>query len=685
MRLAHGALTRDGGVGGHHIGAHGEIDFLAPVADNAVAAVGAHLDVVGRAGVQARERVLVGGGVVGVSIQINQGDIPGSRAVVGPGDRRAAVGDIGHDDVLGHRADGRHKDVVHIPDSVRRRGVVSEGDGRAGGGAGEGHNLPDISVGSPIVVAVGADGREGRGIGNVGEVTHLEGAVTAEDVVLRTQPEHHLQTVSFLCELWQGDQVGGTLEEGQRIFTASGVVVGRCGDMVTHHIAGNRTPAVVRILRLKVVSVRHCLRVARCGREGFNIAPAAQAVGAAVILCHQLVGTVGMQTRQRVGRSDARHLRPFAAGLAVAQVAGVAGGPGHRRPVGGDIGDRHIVGRDTSQRGNHHGCAVGRGIASRGTNILNLHPVLVVRQQSGNRVRRYLIGRVVPNIRSVHSSVTHVVGQAGSPAYRDAVGCDSHHLQVGRHTARLRGEAHRSAPGAHAVGAAVGHRLHLVGRVGLQAGNRVRRGNRLFADFHPAAAGGAVAQQVVASRGPAYRGTRGTHGNRRQVGRCGTRLRSGEAHGVAPIAVHTVAAVGTHRHSVCRLGRETVHREGIVRDLHGMGLVAVHHHIPDHRTAVLRPAQFSRMVGHVADSKARRGRTEGCLRGETHRGTRAAVDVVVTGGLDAHIVSGSGIKTAQCPVSGDGPFDVESGEAGIGAVLDVPLIVGANRSPADFG
>ena len=409
VQLAYGVLTRDGGVGWHHIGARREIDLRTPVADHAVAAVRAHLDIVGRAAVQTGDRVGVGGRVVGVGIQVNQRDIPRGRSVVGPSDRRTVVGDIGHRDVLGHGAQGRHKDVVHIPDPVRRRGVVAEGDGRAGRCAGEGHNLPDIRVGDPIVVAVGGHGREGRGSRQIGEVAHLEGAVAGSEVVLRTQPEHHLQTTGLLHELRQGDQAGGARGEHQRILAAGGVVVTRGGDVGARHTSGKRTPAVERFPVFEVVGVRHGLRLARGSGKGHHHTPVAHTVGVAVMLCLQLVGEVGVQTRDRVGGGDFRHIRPRATSLAVAQVIGATGSPAHRDRIVRDIGNRHVIRRGAGRR---VGIQVGTvGACSSLTDVLHANSVGAAGLQIGDGVRRrYVVNDGCESGTSLFSE-PYVVGQ----------------------------------------------------------------------------------------------------------------------------------------------------------------------------------------------------------------------------------------------------------------------------------
>ena len=299
------------------------------------------------------------------------------------------------------------------------------------------------------------------------------------------------------------------------------------------------------------------------GGEGHDIAPRAQSVGAAVFLRLQLVETVGMQTCQRVGGGRARHVRPRTAVLAVAQIVGAAGGPGHVGGVVRDVGNGHVVRSGAGQRSDHQCGAEGGGVASRGADVLHLHAVRVAGQQSVDGVRGHFVGHLVPEVRLAgRSSVAHVVGESGGPGDGDGVGGDGEEFQVGGHAARLGGEAHDIAPGAEAVGAAVALRLHLIRCAGLQSGEAEGGGDALGGGIHPFAAGGAVAQAVGVAGSPGERGAHGTRGDQGQVVGCGASF-GGEGHRGAQRAGDVKVAAGIDGHGVFGLGGEAEQGVGV--------------------------------------------------------------------------------------------------------------------------
>ena len=97
----------------------------------------------------------------------------------------------------------------------------------------------------------------------------------------------------------------------------------------------------------------------------------------------------------------------------------------------------------------------------------------------------------------------------------------------------------------------------------------------------------------------------------REVRGSWTSLHSGEELFCAPIT-HGIAAVGTHLHGVAHIGRKSGERVGVLGDINGASLIAVHADLPFGGGAVLGPAQLRAVLSDVGNREVRGSRTGRC-------------------------------------------------------------------------
>ena len=76
----------------------------------------------------------------------------------------------------------------------------------------------------------------------------------------------------------------------------------------------------------------------------------------------------------------------------------------------------------------------------------------------------------------------------------------------------------------------------------------------------------------------------------------------------APIT-HGVAAVGTHLHGIARVGCKSGERVGVLGDINGASLIAVHADLPSGGGAALGPAQLRAVFGDVGNREVCGSRT----------------------------------------------------------------------------
>ena len=131
----------------------------------------------------------------------------------------------------GAGAEGFNDDVVDIPVVVGGVGLVEEGDVGAGRCGSEGDLF--LLVGGEVAIGVGDDGGEGGGVGEVGDVAHLEGAAAVVGEVLGACPEADLEAGDVVLIVGEGDHIA----EGATEVEVHGATVGigGIGGVGTHH------------------------------------------------------------------------------------------------------------------------------------------------------------------------------------------------------------------------------------------------------------------------------------------------------------------------------------------------------------------------------------------------------------------------------------------------------------------
>ena len=144
---------------------------------------------------------------------------------------------------------------------------MTQGNGGGGGSGSKADNL--VLDFSKIAVSVGLQCNKRVGIGDIGHITHREGAAVAVGKALRTSPEGHGQRVGGSIHFGKGNQVGGGAVESERVVAAVGIG----GAAVFGSSAGtNLSPAVGQVTAqvVKVLSVGQCDGLAQCGEGNWR-------------------------------------------------------------------------------------------------------------------------------------------------------------------------------------------------------------------------------------------------------------------------------------------------------------------------------------------------------------------------------------------------------------------------------
>ena len=128
--------------------------------------------------------------------------LPGClTATGGPIQCGGVSGDVGGGKLEWNLATGlRHSHIVHIPRVIGIVGVMTESDMGIGRRSCKVFGFQKISVGSPVIIAVGINHHKGGGIRQVGHIAYVKGSTAAGIIVCRSGPEGELQIADGLVK-----------------------------------------------------------------------------------------------------------------------------------------------------------------------------------------------------------------------------------------------------------------------------------------------------------------------------------------------------------------------------------------------------------------------------------------------------------------------------------------------------